>query len=216
VNLALNYRKLEPAFFLNDDVVMIARSLLGKLLVSHFNDELTAGMIVETEAYQGITDKASHAYGNRRTPRTEIMYSNGGVAYVYLCYGIHHLFNVVTNTRGIPHAILVRAIEPIIGREIMQSRSGRKKWDHTIGSGPGNVSKAMGIHTKHSGTSLSSDELFIADNDISFQPAEIVATPRIGVDYAGEDAKLLYRFAVKGHPNVSAKKFTFNIHGSDF
>jgi DNA-3-methyladenine glycosylase len=215
VNSPLKYRKLEPSFYLNDDVLMIARSLLGKLLVTHFAGELTAGMIVETEAYRGITDKASHAYGNRRTHRTEVMYAGGGVAYVYLCYGIHHLFNVVTNREDIPHAILIRAIEPVAGKEIMQLRSGRKKWDHTIGSGPGNVSKALGIHTKHSGTSLAGEEVFIADNGISFQPAEVIATPRIGVDYAGEDAKLLYRFAVKDHPNISAKKFTFNIHGSD-
>jgi DNA-3-methyladenine glycosylase len=216
VNSPLKYRKLEPSFYLNDDVLMVARSLLGKLLVTHFGGELTAGMIVETEAYRGITDRASHAYGNRRTPRTEVMYASGGVAYVYLCYGIHHLFNVVTNREGIPHAILIRAIEPMVGKEIMQLRSGRKKWEDAIGSGPGNVSKALGIHTKHSGTSLTGEEVFIADYGISFQPAEVIATPRIGVDYAGEDAKLLYRFAVKGHPNVSAKKFTFNIHGSDF
>lgn len=188
---------------------MIARSLLGKLLVTHFGDEVTAGMIVETEAYRGVTDKASHAYGNRRTPRTEVMYASGGVAYVYLCYGIHHLFNVVTNEKDIPHAILIRAIEPIAGKEIMQRRSGRKKWENSIGSGPGNVSKALGIHTRHSGTSLMGEEVFIADYGISFQSAEIIATPRIGVDYAGEDAKLLYRFMVRDHPNISAKKNTF-------
>jgi DNA-3-methyladenine glycosylase len=208
VNLALKYRKLEPSFYLEEDVLMIARSLLGKLLVTQFDGELTAGMIVETEAYRGVSDKASHAYGNRRTPRTEVMFASGGVAYVYLCYGIHHLFNVVTNKEDVPHVILVRAIEPVLGKEIMQLRSGRKKWEHSIGSGPGNVSKALGIHKRHSGTSLAGEEVFIADNGISFQPAEIIATPRIGIDYAGEDAKLLYRFVIKDHPNISAKKFT--------
>jgi DNA-3-methyladenine glycosylase len=208
VNLTLKYSKLEPSFYRKEDVVMIAKLLLGKLLVSHFDGEITAGLIVETEAYRGINDRASHAYGNRRTGRTEIMYANGGVAYVYLCYGIHHLFNVVTNRQDVPHAILVRAIEPLSGKDIMQLRSGKKKWDHSIGSGPGNVTRALGIHTKHSGTSLMCEELFIADNGISFRDTDIIATPRIGVDYAGDDAKLMYRFVVRDHPNVSLKPFT--------
>ncbi len=208
MNLLLKYSKLEPAFYLSDDVVNTAKSLLGKLLVSHFDGEFTAGMIVETEAYRGVDDRASHAYGNRRTARTEVMFARGGVAYVYLCYGIHHLFNVVTNQEDIPHAILIRAIEPLYGKEIMQQRAGKKKWDHSIGSGPGNLSRALGILTRHTGASLSSDELFIADYGISFQDSMIMATPRVGVDYAGEDAKLPYRFVIRDHPNVSAKTFT--------
>ena len=94
----------------------------------------------------------------------------------------------------------------------MLLRSGKKKWDNSIGSGPGNVTKALGIHTSHTGTSLLGGEIFIADNGISFQDTEIVSTPRIGVDYAGEDAALHYRFVVKGHPNVSAKSFTSKFY----
>lgn len=212
MNLPRIYRKLDPSFYQSEDVVMLAKLLLGKLLVTRFDGELTSGIIVETEAYRGAVDKASHAYGNRRTGRTEIMFASGGLAYVYLCYGIHHLFNVVSGSAGVPHAILIRAIEPFEGKDIMLLRSGKKKWDNSIGSGPGNVTKALGIHTSHTGTSLLGGEIFIADNGISFQDTEIVSTPRIGVDYAGEDAALHYRFVVKGHPNVSAKTFTSKFY----
>lgn len=208
MNLPRIYRKLDPSFYQSEDVVMLAKLLLGKLLVTHFDGAYTSGIIVETEAYRGIVDRASHAYGNRRTGRTEIMFASGGSAYVYLCYGIHHLFNVVTGSSGVPHAILIRGIEPLEGKDIMLLRTGKKKWDGSIGSGPGNVAKALGIHAKHSGTSLLGEEIFIADNGISFQHAEIVSTPRIGVGYAGEDAALHYRFVVKGHPSISAKTFT--------
>lgn len=212
MNLPRIYRKLDPSFYQSEDVVMLAKLLIGKLLVTRFDGELTSGIIVETEAYRGVVDKASHAYGNRRTGRTEIMFASGGLAYVYLCYGIHHLFNVVSGSAGVPHAILIRAIEPFEGKDIMLLRSGKKKWDNSIGSGPGNVTKALGIHTSHTGTSLLGGEIFIADNGISFQDTEIVSTPRIGVDYAGEDAALHYRFVVKGHPNVSAKTFTSKFY----
>jgi DNA-3-methyladenine glycosylase len=212
MNLPRIYRKLDPSFYQSDDVVMLARLLIGKQLVTAFDDVITSGIIVETEAYRGAVDKASHAYGNRRTGRTEVMFGSGGSAYVYLCYGIHHLFNVVTSGAGVPHAILVRAIEPYEGKDIMLMRTGKKKWVNSIGSGPGNVTKALGIHTRHSGTSLSGRELFIADNDISFQETDIVSTPRIGVDYAAEDAALPYRFVVKGHPNISAKTFTSKFY----
>lgn len=198
--------KLPPSFYLGDDVVGLAQALLGKMLVTEFEGSRTAGRIIETEAYRGIEDKASHAFGGRRTSRTEVMFGEGGIAYVYLCYGIHHLFNVVTNVRDIPHAILVRAIEPVEGLDIMQARAGHTEWKKTIGSGPGNVSKALGIFTAHSGTSLVSDQLFIADD--GYHVNKIIATPRIGVDYAGEDAELPYRFVVAGHKGVSARSFT--------
>jgi DNA-3-methyladenine glycosylase len=212
MNLPRIYRKLDPSFYQSEDVVMLAKLLLGKLLVSQFDGELTSGIIVETEAYRGVVDKASHAYGNRRTGRTEVMFAGGGSAYVYLCYGIHHLFNVVSGPPDVPHAILIRAIEPVEGKDIMLLRSGKEKWDNSIGSGPGNVAKALGIHTRHSGTSLLGHELFIADNGISFRDTEIVSTPRIGVDYAGEDAALQYRFVVKGHPSISARTFTSKFY----
>jgi DNA-3-methyladenine glycosylase len=201
-----SFNKLPQQFYQRKDVVRISRELLGKLLVTNFDNILTAGRIVETEAYNGAVDKASHAYGNRRTNRTEVMFGEGGVAYVYLCYGIHHLFNVVTNVGETPHAVLIRAVEPIIGIEDMLIRTGKKKLDNTLTRGPGNVSKALGIYTRHTGINLQSNEIFIADDGFKVKPSQLVATKRIGVDYAGEDALLLYRFFIKDNPYVSGKK----------
>lgn len=198
--------KLPPSFYQGNNVVKIARELLGKVLVTTFDDITTAGRIVETEAYNGAVDKASHAYGNRRTARTEVMFGEGGLAYVYLCYGIHHLFNVVTNVKDTPHAVLVRAVDPLIGIENMLLRTGKKKLDSTLTKGPGNVSKALGIFTGHTGMSLQSDELFIADDGFRLKPSMIGVTPRIGVDYAAEDSLLPYRFVVKDNAFVSGKK----------
>ena len=189
-----------------EDVVLIAKELLGKYLFTKFNGKLTGGIITETEAYEGVTDRASHAFDGRRTQRTEIMYSKGGVAYVYLCYGIHHLFNVVTNLEDVPHAILVRAIEPVKGINIMLYRMKKKKQDYTIGKGPGNVSKALGLKTMHTGFILSGNEIYIADDGKRYKNSEIITSPRIGVDYAAEDAFLPYRFYVSDNPNVNGKK----------
>ncbi len=198
-------KKLGSEFYSGDNVVAIAKNLLGKILVTKFNGIETSGRIVEVEAYNGTIDKASHAFGGRRTKRTEILFADGGVAYVYLCYGIHHLFNVVTNSKDIPHAILIRAVEPIKGIDRMLSRTGKKNADATLTKGPGNVSKAMGIQIIHSEFSLFSKELFIADDGMQYNKKEISSSPRIGVDYAGNDANLKYRFFVKGNPFVSGK-----------
>lgn len=168
--------------------------------------KLTAARIVETEAYGGITDKASHAYGNRRTARTEIMYANGGVGYVYLCYGIHHLFNVVTNRSGVPHAVLIRAAEPITGIAEMLRRTGKQKLDNSLTSGPGNLTRALGISTAYNGISLTGETIYIAADNFIINTSEIIATTRIGVAYAGEDALLPYRFILKDNPFVSRKK----------
>lgn len=199
-------KKLQESFYHRDDVVQVAKELLGKILVTKFNDVETAGRIMEVEAYNGEIDKASHAYGGRRTNRTEIMYAHGGVAYVYLCYGIHHLFNVVTNDKDIPHAILIRALEPVKGIETMLKRTNKRKADYTLTRGPGNVSKALGIYTKHTGLSLLSKGLYIADDGTRYTAKEIASSPRIGVDYAGEDALLKYRFFVKESKYVSGKQ----------
>ena len=205
-------KKLPLSFYQRNDVVKIAKELLGKIMVTKWNgpdgyrDE-TSGRIVEVEAYNGIIDRASHAAGGRRTNRNEVMYGEGGVSYVYLCYGIHHLFNVVTNRRETPHAVLIRALEPIKGIDIMLERTGKKKPDFTLTKGPGNVSKALGISFRlHSGLSLLSKELFIAEDNYPLYKRDIVASPRIGVDYAGEDAKLPYRFFIKGNLFVSGSK----------
>lgn len=197
---------LSPEFYRRSNVLAIAEELLGKLLVTQFGGETTSGRIVETEAYNGVGDKASHAFGGRRTKRTEVMFATGGVAYVYLCYGIHHLFNVVTNEADVPHAVLVRGIEPVEGREIMVRRMNKKIFDTTIGKGPGNVTRALGIHTGHTGQPLHSELVFIADDGISYDDSMIVRSARIGVDYAGPDALLPYRFHIKGNPYVSGKK----------
>lgn len=199
-------KKLDTGFYNRADVVKIAKELIGKVLVTQFGEVITSGRIVETEAYAGAVDRASHAFGGRRTNRTEVMYQPGGTAYVYLCYGIHHLFNVVTNQRDVPHAILIRAVDPIQGINAMLARTGKKRADYTLTKGPGNVSRALGIHTGHTGWSLLQNEIFIASDDFVPNKKDIIATPRIGVDYAGEDAKLPYRFILKDNPYVSGKK----------
>lgn len=196
---------LDAHFYLQNNVTLIAQQLLGKIIITYFDGVVTAGRIVETEAYEGITDKASHAYNARRTLRTEVMYANGGVAYVYLCYGIHHLFNVVTNVEGIPHAVLIRAIEPVLGIEYMLQRTGRIKPDFNFTSGPGNVSKALKITTALSGASLIAGNLLILDDAFSIPKKNIIATPRIGVSYAGKHAAWPYRFFIKNNAYVSAK-----------
>lgn len=198
--------KLTHDFYNRADVLQIARELLGKVLVSRFDGQLTAGRIVEVEAYAGVGDKASHAYGGRHTARTAIMYAAAGHAYVYLCYGIHHLFNIVTNEADIPHAILVRGIAPVEGIPLMLQRSRKAVADHSLGRGPGNVSKALGISTTHTGLSLLGEELYVADDGYVLTAKDIATTARIGVDYAGADALLPYRFAIKGNPYVSGNK----------
>ena len=153
-------------------------------------------MITETEAYAGVGDRASHAHGGRRTQRTEPMYDRGGLAYVYLCYGIHHLFNVVTNEADVPHAVLVRAGAPLLGIDIMRERRGKQGPDKTLLAGPGSLAKALGITTSLTGASLSGDQVWIEDRGIEIPDDKISTGPRIGVDYAGDDAQRPYRFVV--------------------
>jgi len=197
--------KLDTSFYNRINVLEVAEELLGKILVTHFNRKLTAARIVETEAYNGIADKASHAWNNRRTARTEIMFGEGGTAYVYLCYGIHHLFNVVTNAKNIPHAVLIRAAEPVHGFDTMLMRTGKLHVDSTLTKGPGNVSKALGISTAHTGLSLLGNKIFIVDDGDAAHKSFVSTSERIGVDYAAEDALLPYRFYVKGNAFVSGK-----------
>jgi DNA-3-methyladenine glycosylase len=198
--------KLPASFYDRPNVVTIARDLLGKVLVTEFGGRLTSGRIVEVEAYNGIVDRASHAWSGRRTKRTEVMFGSGGTAYVYLIYGLHSLFNVVTGRKEVPHAVLVRALDPLEGIPVMLKRTGKLKLDHTLTRGPGNLSKALGLLTAHTGTSLLGDEIWIGDDGWRAKRSQIVATPRIGVDYAGEDAALAYRFYIKGNPYVSGPK----------
>ena len=211
MHLPEEWQQLPESFYMRSDVVQIARELLGKILVSHFDGVLTAGRIVETEAYNGVVDRASHAFGGRRTKRTEVMYANGGTAYVYFTYGMHHLFNVVTNKAEIPHAVLIRALEPLFGIEEMLLRTGKPKADYTLTKGPGNVAKTLGITTKHTAYSLSGNQLFIAGDGFKTAEENIIATPRIGVAYAKEDALLPYRFYIKDNKYVSGKKMKVSL-----
>ena len=195
--------KLLADFYQREDVLVISRELLGKVLCTNFHGKLTSGIIVETEAYAGITDKASHAYGGRRTKRTETMYAKGGSAYVYLCYGIHHLFNIVTNKENIPHAVLIRAIQPRDGIEIMLQRRNKKKVDQSLTAGPGSLTRALGITVKDSGTFLMDNLIWLEDQNINYTNQDILATPRVGVQYAGKDAQNPWRFQVENSPWVS-------------
>jgi len=193
--------KLLQPYYCNTDTLQLSKNLLGKKLVTNFDNKLTSGIIVETEAYLGIDDKASHAYNGKKTNRTNAMYNKGGLAYVYLCYGMHSLFNIVCNIENIPHAILIRAIEPIDGIDIMKRR--RKINGANLANGPGKLSKALGITTGNNNQSLLKNIIWIEDIDNEIFDKNILSVPRIGVDYAGKDARLPYRFYIKNNKWVS-------------
>ncbi|MCU0374416.1 MAG: DNA-3-methyladenine glycosylase [Chitinophagaceae bacterium] len=194
---------VEPAFFEQADTLMLARWLLGKYLVTCINNTTTAVQITETEAYLGTTDRACHAFGGKKTARTAPMYLPGGHAYVYLCYGLHHLFNIVTHAAGEPHAILIRAGEPVAGIEAMLQRRQKNKADFSLTRGPGALAQALGLHTGHTGLPLAPPHLYIAGQAGAGPPAAIAQSARIGVSYAGADALLPYRFFIPGSKWVS-------------
>lgn len=195
--------KLRPSFYLGDDVTDLAMKLLGKILWTNIDGQITSGIVVETEAYSYL-EGACHAHMNRRTKRTETLFAEGGTAYVYLCYGIHHLFNIVTNRDGIAEAVLIRAVEPYEGKEIMQERRGRSLRDNQLTSGPGKLSQALGISTRNNSISLLGDKIWLS-HGITIAENSIIRDVRIGVDYAGEDALLPWRFLVKDNPYISVK-----------
>lgn len=184
-------------YFLNPDVVFLARDLLGKYVFTQIDGQLAGGIITETEAYRGFTDRASHAFGGRRTKRNEMMYAEGGRAYVYLCYGMHHMLNFVTNEEGTPDAVLIRGIRPTHGEELMLQRTGKPKCTPEVTDGPGKVCKALGISMQQNGVWLNSAELWVEDRGVVFGDEQVWVGPRVGVDYAGEDAKLPWRFRVR-------------------
>lgn len=195
--------KLGIAFYQRQDVVKIAKQLLGKTLVTELDGVRTSGIITETEAYAGVGDKASHAWNNRRTKRTEVMYQPGGVAYVYLCYGIHYLFNVITHVADVPHAVLIRAIEPVDGIEMMKLRYG--KTPPLFTAGPGSLSKALGINSALNGERLTGNKVWIEEAG-EIPEDKILTGSRVGVSYAGDDAYLPYRFSIKDNKWVSKGK----------
>ena len=189
-------KKLDTSFYTRESVVDVARDLLGKVLCSRLDRRDTKAIITETEAYAGVTDRASHAYGGRRTRRTAPMYREGGIAYVYLCYGIHHLFNVVTSTAEDPQAVLVRAGAPLAGIDDMLRRRGKEVVGKGLLAGPGSLAKALGIRTDLTGASLLGDRVWIEDHDNRLPDDAISIGTRIGVGYAGKDAALPYRFSI--------------------
>ena len=202
----LDINILPPNFYLEGDVVHISKKLLGKIIVTDIDNRITYSRIVETEAYDGRMDKACHAYPNRKTPRTEVMFKEGGRSYVYLCYGIHSLFNIVTHAENVPNAVLLRAVEPIIGAETMIDRR-RIKNQINLTNGPGKRASALGITRSCNEVVLDDPKspIYIAEETGREDPPKIIQTTRIGVDYAEEDALLPWRFYMKDNPYVSRK-----------
>ena len=193
--------KLPESFYKRSNVVAIARELLGKQLVTRIGKKITSGLIVETEAYSW-KERGCHAYKGRRTQRNEMMFACGGHAYVYLCYGVHNLFNVVTNQSGIADAVLIRAIEPLDGLPIMQQRRGFPVNPFHLTSGPGKLAVALGIDRTFNGKYLTGNDVWIEEGERV--PARMIGTStRIGLENAGEDAKLPWRFTIRNNPWIS-------------
>jgi len=195
--------KLDLQFYQSNNILDIGKFLLGKILYTNISNKITSGMIVEVEAYLGATDKACHSYKNKKTKRTEAMFETGGVSYVYLCYGIHYLFNIVVGEKDNPCAVLIRAIEPIDGINIMLERRNFNKLTDELTNGPGKLTQSLGITDKVNKQSLISNLIWVEDHNIKILKKDILSSYRIGVDYAGKDAKLPYRFYIKNNQWVS-------------
>jgi DNA-3-methyladenine glycosylase len=194
--------KLAESFYQRANVVKIARGLIGKGLFTQINGFTTGGIIVETEAYSW-KERGCHAYGANKTTRNAVMFEKGGHSYVYLCYGMHHLFNVVTNNTNVADAVLIRAIEPMVGVDLMKVRRGKLLNEFHLTSGPGKLTKALGIDRKWNGKCLVGNEIWLEDLGKKISAAKIVRGPRIGIDYAGDDASLPWRFTLRGSLWVS-------------
>lgn len=194
--------KIDRSFYKHNSVLDIARELLGKVMVTQIGEVTTSARIVETEAYS-YTERACHAYDNKYTKRTRVMFSEGGTSYVYLCYGIHKLFNIVTNEEGVAEAVLIRAVEPDQGVSHMLSRRNFSKIDYSLTSGPGKLTKALGIDMQHNELDLTKDQVWLEDDGHKIEPQNVSVSARIGVGYAGEDARLPWRFFVRDNRYVS-------------
>lgn len=195
--------KLPVDFYQQSDVVSVARQLLGKHVYSLINGNLTGGIIIETEAYRGPDDRGSHAFNNKRTPRNEMMYRAGGVAYMYICYGIHDMLNIVTGTDGMSHAALIRAIKPTEGLEIMRIRRGIFDQDRRLCQGPGALAKALGLTKLHNGEDLQGEALWLTDEGTNFDDDQVIASARVGMNFDGPFKTIPWRFYVRGNPYVS-------------
>lgn len=199
--------KLARTFYQEDSLV-VAKAMLGAILVHETSQGKMMARIVETEAYGGVTDRAAHSFGGRRTPRVEVMYGEAGFAYLFMIYGIHFCFNVVTNERDVPQAVLVRAVEPLSGVDAMALRRYGKALDaltkrerDNLTNGPGKLCQALGLDRQHNGVDLCGDTLYLTEGD--GRPFSTVSTTRIGVDYAGPAKDYPWRFYIAGNAHVS-------------
>ncbi|WMJ89432.1 DNA-3-methyladenine glycosylase [Anaerocolumna sp. MB42-C2] len=189
--------------FYQRDAVTVARDLLGKVLVHETEEGITKGIIVETEAYMGTKDAAAHSYKSKPSGRTNVQYKEGGYAYIYLIYGMYYCMNIVTNEINVPEVVLLRALEPVEGIELMQKRRGTDKIKNLC-SGPGKLCGAMGIRTDNYGMDLCHSQLYLEDKTYP-KPIEILASKRINIDYAKEAKDYLWRFTIKDNKYISVK-----------
>ncbi len=185
-------KKIERDFYIRD-VNIVAQDLIGKILVHESNHEITSGIIIETEAYKGPEDKAAHTYNNKRTERTEIQFHEGGYAYVYMIYGMHYCFNITVNIASRPEAVLIRALEPHDGIELMKRRRKTESL-RNLCNGPGKLCCAMGITKEHYGIDLCGNELYLLDDEHT--SPKIITTPRINIDYAEEYVPVMWRYCM--------------------
>lgn len=199
--------KLPASFYQRDDTLAIAKELLGKLLISNIGEEITGGLIVETEAYLGPIDRGSHAFNNKRTPRNDIMYSEGGLAYMYICYGIHNMLNIVTGKKDSPHAVLIRAIQPTIGLDVIRRRRNLYNQEYRLCQGPGSLAKSLALTRIHNRLNLNGDIIWIEDTDSSYSDNDIIATARVGVNFEEPYKTIPWRFLVKNNKYVSRPNF---------
>ena len=198
------FAKLPRQFYTRTNVLTVARDLLGKLLVVPASDGTrVSGLIVEAEAYRGPQDRASHAYGGRRTKRTETMYRTGGTAYIFFVYGMYNQFNVVTNLEGVPHAILIRALEPVEGIELMKVRRARQP-ERYLTNGPGKLCIALGIDRTFDRTDLLGKRVWLEEGE-RVPRSRIISGPRVGIDYAEEWVDKPWRFWIRDNPFVSRR-----------
>ena len=199
-----------PREFYNRDSIVVAKELLGKILVHEIGGKKISAKIVETEAYMGVNDKAAHSYGGRRTERVEVMYGDAGFAYVFLVYGLHCCFNIVTGEKDVPQAVLIRALEPLSNIEEMSNHRFKKTYatlttpqSKALTNGPGKLCSALAISREHNGIDLCGNKLYLVDSDN--ENFSIVTTKRVGIDYAMEAKDYPWRFYIKDNAHVSVK-----------
>jgi DNA-3-methyladenine glycosylase len=195
--------RLPLTFYQQEDVVSVASQLLGKYVYSQIDGKITGGIIVETEAYRGPDDRGSHAYDDKKTARNQMMYQAGGLAYMYICYGIHDMLNIVTGAEGMSHALLIRALIPQTGLGEMRIRRNIFDEDKRLCQGPGALTKALGLIKLHNGYDLQGDVIWLKDRGLTYNENDIIASPRVGMNFDGPYKTIPWRFYVKGNQFVS-------------